>query len=68
MNINLKNVKVKYTGGEVGWIGDVPKFSYNTTKLKNLGWSANLSSDAAIEESIKNEILFRELLINWWKP
>ena len=28
--------------------GDVPRFSYNTTKLRALGWSPAQESDAAI--------------------
>ena len=57
----LKKVKLKFTGGNVGWVGDIAKFSYDATKLMKLGWSANFSSDEAIIESIKKEIAFRRL-------
>ena len=30
--------KIFYGDKNRGWIGDVPKFSYNVSKLKNLGW------------------------------
>jgi UDP-glucose 4-epimerase len=62
--LSLKNVNIRYSGGEVGWIGDVSKFSYDTSKIQKLGWSSRFSSDDAIKESIKKEILFRELKVN----
>ena len=30
----------KYTGGQRGWPGDVPKFEYDTSKIAALGWRA----------------------------
>ena len=29
---------IRYTGGDRGWIGDVPDFSYKLDKIHNLGW------------------------------
>lgn len=54
--MGLKNVEFKYTGGERGWAGDVPKFQLSTEKMKKLGWKANLSSDQAVRKAIR-EIL-----------
>ena len=59
--LNIKNVKIRYTGGNVGWIGDVAKFSYDTSKIKNLGWNSTLTSDEAIKLSVKKELLMRGL-------
>lgn len=59
--LNLKNVKIEYTGGNVGWLGDVAMFSYDTSKMKKLGWSSTYTSDEAIKLSIKKEIAFRGL-------
>ena len=59
--LNLKNVKISYTGGNVGWIGDVEKFFYDTSKIKKLGWSSTHTSDEAIKLSVKKEIAFRHL-------
>jgi len=47
--MNLKNVKIEYTGGVRGWPGDVPQVSLSTNKLAELGWEANLTSEQAIE-------------------
>ena len=59
--LNLENVKIKYTGGNIGWIGDVEKFSYDTSKIKKLGWSSSYTSDEAIKLSVIKEIAFRRL-------
>jgi UDP-glucose 4-epimerase len=36
--LELKNVKFKYSGGIRGWVGDIPKMKLDITKIKNLGW------------------------------
>ncbi len=46
------NAKIRYTGGERGWVGDVPKFRYNLDKIHALGWKASLSSDEAVQKAI----------------
>lgn len=45
--------EVKYTGGDRGWIGDVPEFNYNLDKIHSLGWSAKITSNEAVRKSIK---------------
>lgn len=44
--------RIDYTGGDRGWIGDVPRFSYDTTRLRALGWKPRLGSSAAVEHAI----------------
>ncbi|MGA8076696.1 MAG: NAD-dependent epimerase/dehydratase family protein [Xanthobacteraceae bacterium] len=39
---------ITYTGGDRGWVGDVPRFQYSTQKLARLGWQPKLSSDSAV--------------------
>lgn len=46
------SAKIRYTGGSRGWVGDVPKFTYSVDKLKKLGWSPRLTSEAAVERSV----------------
>jgi UDP-glucose 4-epimerase len=46
------SAKVRYTGGSRGWVGDVPKFTYSVEKLKKLGWSPRLTSNAAVDRSV----------------
>lgn len=42
-----------------GWIGDVPKFHYSTTKIQAMGWMPTLSSEAAVLRAI-HEIAAQE--------
>ncbi len=44
---------IEYTGGERGWVGDVPEFKYDLQKINSLGWKAQISSDDAVRKSIK---------------
>lgn len=50
--MSLTKVAIKYTGGNRGWLGDVPQIRLDTTKLKKLGWVAKFSSEKAIEEAV----------------
>lgn len=58
--MELKSVNIIYTGGEIGWVGDIHRFLYDTTKIKNLGWAPKYTSNEAVLNSVKNEIQFRK--------
>lgn len=58
--LKLEAVKVSYTGGRTGWVGDVPKFQYDTTKIAQLGWSPSYTSNEAVVRSIREELLSRK--------
>ena len=47
----LKNLKVKYTGGEGGWKGDVPRFLLDNRKMAKLGWKPKHTSKQAVREA-----------------
>lgn len=51
--MGLSNVVYEYTGGEGGWKGDVPRFSYNSDKIKNAGWRARYTSDEAVRMTVR---------------
>ncbi len=51
--LDLKSVEYKYTGGNVGWKGDVPSFSYDLSKIHADGWKARYSSDEAVKKTLK---------------
>lgn len=40
--------KIDYTGGSRGWVGDVPKFAYDISKIRALGWNPSMTSDEAV--------------------
>ena len=58
--MELPTAKIIYTGGKQGWIGDVPKFTYDTTKITQLGWTPKRNSTEAVQESIQKELLFQK--------
>jgi len=45
--------EIAYTGGDRGWIGDVPKFAYDISAIQALGWSPSITSDEAIRIAAK---------------
>ena len=47
---------IRYTGGDRGWVGDVPKFRYSIAKLKAAGWLPRLTSDQAVELAIRENL------------
>ncbi|MDI9364556.1 MAG: NAD-dependent epimerase/dehydratase family protein [Flavobacterium sp.] len=47
---------IHFTGGDRGWIGDVPKVKYNTNKIKNSGWQPALNSEMAIRTTVRELI------------
>ena len=46
--IGLKNVQYRFTGGELGWVGDVPKMQLSVERLKALGWKPELGSRESV--------------------
>jgi len=53
-NMGLANVRLKYTGGNRGWPGDVPQVRLDTSWMEKLGWKPKYTSDEAIRRAIKD--------------
>ncbi|MFA5878849.1 MAG: NAD-dependent epimerase/dehydratase family protein [Candidatus Margulisiibacteriota bacterium] len=51
--MGLKDVRYLYSGGNVGWKGDVPEFQYDLSKIFKLGWKPSYSSNEAVRVSVK---------------
>lgn len=47
---------IRYTGGDRGWIGDVPEFRYDLTKVNNLGWHATYDSNDSVRLAIQKAL------------
>jgi UDP-glucose 4-epimerase len=45
--------RIRFTGGDRGWIGDVPRFRYSIEKLAHAGWRPRSSSAAAVRKAIR---------------
>lgn len=54
--LGLNNVIFKYTGGDRGWKGDVPRFSYNISKVLKTGWKPNYTSDEAVRRTVMDAV------------
>jgi UDP-glucose 4-epimerase len=50
--MGLSGVALEYTGGEGGWLGDVPRFRLDVTAINQLGWRARYNSEEAVALAI----------------
>lgn len=48
--------QIIYTGGDRGWIGDVPEFKYDLSKINALGWCAQHDSNASVRLAIQKAL------------
>lgn len=51
------NAQIRYTGGARGWVGDVPEFQYDLSKVNKLGWTAKYNSNEAVRMAVKKALL-----------
>lgn len=54
--LGLSDVEFKYTGGDRGWKGDVPRFSYDIRKVLATGWAPKHTSDEAVRQTVKDAV------------
>jgi UDP-glucose 4-epimerase len=59
--MGLHDVQFVYSGGEAGWLGDVPRFLLDVTAINRLGWRAKINSAEAVETAIGEILEDREL-------
>lgn len=52
--LGLSDVEFKYTGGDRGWKGDVPRFKYNISKVLATGWKPEYTSDEAVRKAAQS--------------
>jgi UDP-glucose 4-epimerase len=45
--------EIHYTGGDRGWVGDVPSVDYDTSKIRALGWTPRLDSEGAVRAAAR---------------
>ncbi|MFR7590518.1 MAG: NAD-dependent epimerase/dehydratase family protein [Longibaculum sp.] len=50
--LGLSNVEFKYTGGDRGWKGDVPRFKYDISKVLATGWEPKFSSNESVKQTV----------------
>ncbi|KPK48499.1 MAG: UDP-glucose 4-epimerase [Planctomycetes bacterium SM23_25] len=57
--MGLEGAEVRYTGGDRGWPGDVPRVALCSKRMTALGWRARLTSQQAVERAA-GEIVAQE--------
>lgn len=55
--LGLQNVEFKYTGGDRGWKGDVPRYRFDISKMLNTGWKPKYTSDEAVRKTVEDVIM-----------
>ena len=50
--LRLDNVTYKFTGGNVGWKGDVPAFQYDLSKIYATGWRPRHNSNESVKATL----------------
>lgn len=54
--IGLESVQLRFTGGDRGWPGDVPRSFLKVDKMAALGWQTRYSSDEAARFAIRDMV------------
>ena len=54
--LGLPDARIEYGQGNRGWPGDVPTFSYDTRKIRALGWKPTRTSTEAVRASVRAEV------------
>lgn len=52
--MGLEKVTYRYTGGNVGWKGDVPAFQYDLGKISAQGWEPQHTSNESVWETLRS--------------
>lgn len=51
--MGLSDVKYRFTGGERGWVGDVPRMQLSVDAMKALGWAPSLGSAESVRKTVR---------------
>jgi UDP-glucose 4-epimerase len=51
--MGLTNVNYRFTGGDRGWVGDVPVTILSFEKAKKLGWRTKISLEEAVRRTVR---------------
>jgi UDP-glucose 4-epimerase len=52
VDLDPGSVRFVYSGGDRGWKGDIPVVRLNTDRIRALGWANQLTTRAALQESM----------------
>ena len=52
--MHLQGTKLRFTGGERGWVGDVPRMQLSIDRLKALRWKPQLGSKESVRLAVRD--------------
>lgn len=52
--MHLKGTKLQFTGGERGWVGDVPRMQLSLERIKALRWKPQLGSRESVRIAVRD--------------
>jgi len=52
--MRLKGTKLKFTGGERGWVGDVPRMQLSVERIKALRWKPQIGSKESVRLAVRD--------------
>ncbi len=55
--VGVPDAAIRYGSSPRGWPGDVPRFAYDTSRIRALGWRPRRTSDEAVRASVAAEVL-----------
>jgi UDP-glucose 4-epimerase len=47
------DTRIRYTGGQKGQVGGVPRYTYSTLRLSALGWNSSMTSEQAVDQAVR---------------
>lgn len=57
--MHLQGTKLRFTGGERGWVGDVPKMQLALDRIKQLRWKPQLGSRESVRLAVRDLLAAR---------
>ncbi|MFH1037499.1 MAG: NAD-dependent epimerase/dehydratase family protein [PVC group bacterium] len=54
--MGLGEIPFDFTGGAGGWEGDIPRYRYDLSRIKKLGWRPRVTSDKAIRAAVRETL------------
>ena len=51
--MGLPDASIEYAGGKTGWLGDVPYFQYDSSKIRALGFEHTYDSTQAVRIAVQ---------------
>jgi UDP-glucose 4-epimerase len=51
--MGLSRVEYQFTGGERGWVGDVPRMQLSVERLRSYGWTPRIGSRESVRQAVR---------------